>query len=254
MGKNQDLTPAATAAVASPLLEVRGLVKGYQALRPLRVRALKVREGDLLSLEGLDAPAAEMFVHLVTGAALPDEGDIAIFGRNTREVPDAQEWLQSLEGLGLVSGRAVLLDVLSVLQNIALPLTLEVDPIAEDVVATVESLAREAGLDAGVWHRPLGEADPEARLRVHIARALAPGPRLIVAEHPSAGLPRDAVSRVAGDLARLARARGAALVVLTADNELARALGGRMFGLVPRTGELSETGGLAQRVRRLFDR
>src|SRR5690606_3492308 len=104
----------------------------------------------------------------------------------------------------------VLLDVLSVLQNIALPLTLEVDPIAEDMVATVESLAREAGIEAGAWHRPLAEAGPETRLRVHLARALAPGPRLIVAEHPSAGLPREAVSRVAADLARVVRARGAA--------------------------------------------
>lgn len=249
MRENQDLTPNATNA----LLEVRTLVKDYQSLRPLRVRELSVAEGDVLSLAGLDGPAAEMFVHLVTGAALPDEGDIAIFGRNTREVPDAEEWLRSLEGLGLVSGRAVLLDMLSVLQNIAMPLTLEVDPIAEDMIATVESLAREAGIAAASWHRPLGEADPETRLRVHVARAVAPGPRLIVAEHPSAELPRDAVPRVAGDLAALARARGVALMVLTADPDFARALGGRMLGIAPRTGEVSETGGMVGKIRRLFE-
>ena len=121
MRENQDLTPAPPA----PLLEVRGVVKDYQGLRPLRVRALRVAEGEVLTLDGLDAQAAEMFVHLLTGAALPDDGEVALFGRNTREVPDAAEWLQSLEGLGLVSGRAVLLDMMTVLQNIALPLTLD---------------------------------------------------------------------------------------------------------------------------------
>jgi ABC-type lipoprotein export system ATPase subunit len=238
----------------TPLLEVRGLVKDYQSLRPLRVRELSVADGEVLSVAGLDGPSAEMFVHLLTGAALPDEGHVALFGRNTREVPDAEEWLQSLDGLGLVSGRAVLLDVLSVLQNIALPLTLDVDPMAPEVVDAVQSLAGEAGIDKAMWQKPLGEVDSETRLRVHVARAVAAQPRLIVAEHPSADLPREAVARVAHDLGGLARARRLALLVLTADPEFQRGLGGRTLGLTPATGELSETVGLATRLRRLFDR
>lgn len=228
-------------------------MKDYQSLRPLRVRELSVTDGEVLSVAGLDGPAAEMFVHLVTGAALPDEGDIALFGRNTRDVPDADEWLQSLDGLGLVSGRAVLLDMLGVLQNIAMPLTLDVDPIAADVVQTVESLAREVGIDAAAWNLPLGEVDAETRLRVHLARAVASGPRLIVAEHPSAGLPREAVARVASDFGELARSRRLALLVLTADADFARALGGRALGFAPATGELRETVGTTERFRRLFE-
>jgi putative ABC transport system ATP-binding protein len=247
MRENQDLTP-------SLLLEVRGLVKDHQSLRPLRVRELSVPAGEVVSVAGMDGPAAEMFVHLVTGAALPDEGEIALFGRNTRDVQDADGWLRSLDGLGLVSGRAVLLDMLSVLQNVALPLTLDVDPIAADLLGTVESLAREAGIDPAAWNQPLGAVTPETRLRVHVARAVASGPRIVVAEHPSAGLPRDVVARVAQDVGRLARARGLALVVLTADAEFARALGGRRLGLAPRTGELSETVGMTERFRRLFER
>ena len=112
------------------LLDIRLLVKDYQGLRPLRVRELSVSPGRVLSLAGFDAAAAEIFVHLVTGAALPDEGDISLFGTNTRHIQDAEAWLHSLDGLGLVSHRAVLVDMLTVLQNVAMPLTLEVDPIA----------------------------------------------------------------------------------------------------------------------------
>ncbi len=237
----------------SALLDIRGLVKDYQSLRPLRVRTLTVAAGDVVSIAGLDAEAAEMFVHLVTGAALPDEGDIALFGRNTRQVPSADEWLKSLDGLGLVSSRAVLLDVLTVMQNVSLPLTLDVNPIAPDILAAAESIAREAGIDPGAWNRPLGETDAETRLRVHVGRAFATSPRLVVAEHPSAALPREAVPRVAAELGRQARAKGLALVVLTADAEFARALGGRLLRLAPATGELSETGGIGERFRRLFE-
>ncbi len=111
------------------LLDIHGLVKDYQGLRPLRVRELAVERGRVVSLAGFDVQAAEMFVHLVTGAALPDQGDVTLFGTNTRHVPSAEAWLRSLDGLGLLSHRAVLLDMLTVLQNVAMPLTLDVDPI-----------------------------------------------------------------------------------------------------------------------------
>ena len=183
--------------MSPPLLEIRDLVKDYQALRPLRVRELAVAPGAVLTLAGFDAPAAETFVHLVTGAALPDQGDITLFGTNTRGITDANAWLRALDRLGLVSHRAVLIDALSVLQNVAMPLTLDVDPIDPAFRPAAEALAREAGIAESAWEQPLGRADAEANLRVRLARALAPEPALVIAEHPSAALPRDAVARVA---------------------------------------------------------
>lgn len=237
--------------MTGPLLDIRGLVKDYQALRPLRVRELTVAPGSILSLAGFDAEAAEMFVHLVTGAALPDQGDVTLFGTNTRAVTDAAAWLRSLDGLGLVSHRAVLVDMLSVLQNVALPLTLDVEPIAPAVRPRVEALAREVGLAETLWDRPLGHMEPEVTWRVRLARALAPDPSLIVAEHPSATLPREAVAKVAREVTSLAAARGAALVSLTADGEWVRHVGGEVRTLRPGTGELT-TGGLLDRVWRVF--
>ena len=176
--------------MTGPLLDIRALVKDYQALRPLRVRELTVTPGTTLSLAGFDAEAAEMFVHLVTGAALPDQGDVTLFGTNTRAITDAGAWLRSLDGLGLVSHRAVLVDMLTVLQNVALPLTLDVEPIAPALRPRVEALAREAGLAEASWERPLGHVDPEVTLRVRLARPSRQTPALIVAEHLSATLPR----------------------------------------------------------------
>lgn len=234
------------------LLDISGLVKDYQGLRPLRVRELAVEPGHMLSLAGFDAPAAEMFVHLVTGAALPDEGDVTLFGTNTRHIPSAQAWLLSLDGLGLISHRAVLLDMLTVLQNVAMPLTLEVDPIDPALRPEAEALAREAGIAETMWNRALGQADAETNLRVRLARAIAARPVLVIAEHPSATLPRDAVTRVASDVSRIVRAREAALLTLTADTEWAGGAGGDLLTLNPATGGLAPGGGFVERFRRVL--
>jgi predicted ABC-type transport system involved in lysophospholipase L1 biosynthesis ATPase subunit len=238
--------------VTAALLEIRLLVKDYQALRPLRVRELVVPPGRVLSLAGFDAAAAEIFVHLVTGAALPDEGDISLFGTNTRHIKDAEAWLHSLDGLGLVSHRAVLVDMLTVLQNVAMPLTLEVDPIAADLRPQVEALAREAGIAESLWDRPLGHVDAETNLRVRLARAVAPQPTLIIAEHPSAGLPRESVPRLADHVAEMVRARNAALLTLTADPEWVSRIGGDVLTLSPATGELASGGRFMERLKRMF--
>jgi predicted ABC-type transport system involved in lysophospholipase L1 biosynthesis ATPase subunit len=224
--------------VTAPLLAVSGLVKDYQGLRPLRMQSLTVAPGDVIAVSGLDAIAAETFVHLVTGATLPDGGEIALFGQNTRAIADSAAWLKSLDGIGMVTSRGIVVGMFTVLQNIALSFTLEVDPIDAEVLPKAVALAREVGLADETFEVPAGRTPPETHMRIHLARALALGPRMLMAEHPSASLPREAVSAFGADLARLARSRGLALLALTGDDELAKAIGGQRLELVPATGEL----------------
>ena len=220
------------------LVSVRSLVKNYAGLRPLRIKSLDVEPGQLLSIVGLDAQAAEVLVGLLTGALLPDEGEIRLFGKSTADVGDSEAWLAMLDGVGIVTERAVLIEQFSVEQNIAMPFTLEVDPIISEVRPQVEALAREIGLEPPVWSTSVGRAGAEAQTRVRIARALALAPKLLIAEHPSASLPRESVGRVAGDLARIAKARGLAVLTITADLEFARALGGGLLVHEPASGAL----------------
>jgi predicted ABC-type transport system involved in lysophospholipase L1 biosynthesis ATPase subunit len=226
----------------TPLLEIRGLVKEYQSLRPLRIRELTVAPDAILSIAGLDAIAAETFVHLVTGATLPDDGDVILFGQNTRAIADADSWLKSLDGLGMITARGILIEAFSVLQNIAMSFTLDVDPIDPRVVPQAGALAREVGIDPGLIDVPAGKVAPEIQMRVHLARALALGPQLLIGEHPSAALPRAAVAAFGADLAKAAQSRGIALITITADDTLARAVGGQRLELVPASGELRAPG------------
>jgi putative spermidine/putrescine transport system ATP-binding protein len=221
-----------------PLVSVSNLTKAYQALRPLRIASLALERGAMVSLMGLDASAAEMFVGLLTGAVLPDEGDVHLFGKSTRDVPDSDAWLEMLDDVGIVTDRAVLIAQFSVEQNIAIPFTLQVDPLAEDTRSQVARLGREVGLRPADLSRQVAQAPPDVVARVRLARALALDPIVLIAEHPSASLPREQVKAFADDLARVARDRQLSVLAITADDSFASALGGRVLVHEPATGAL----------------
>ena len=104
-----------------------------------------------MALLGFDQPTAEVFVNLATGATLPDGGEVRVFGRPTRAIDDSADWLATVDRFGIVSERAVLLDALSVIQNLAMPFTLEIEPPPDDVRQRAEALAHEVGLAASAW-------------------------------------------------------------------------------------------------------
>ena len=104
----------------------------------------------------------------------------------------------------------------------------------------------------GLAHVPVRLLSTGQAKRARLARAMAPQPALLIAEHPSATLPREAVARVASDVARVAAARGAALVTLTADAAWVEAVGGDVLTLQPASGELASGAGFMERFRRML--
>lgn len=224
------------------LLALTGVSKDYQALRPLRIAELIIKEGDIVSVGGVDAAAAATLVHLITGAALPDHGDVTLFGQNTRGITDSKSWLQSLDALGMITSRGILIEAFSVLQNIAMSFTLEVDPIDPRVVPQAGALARTVGISPELFDARAGSVTTDMQMRVHLARALALSPKMLIAEHPSASLPRDSVAAFGADLARVARERQLALLAITADDAVVKAIGGQRLELNAATGELKPPG------------
>jgi len=225
-----------------PLLEVTGVTKQYHGLRPLRVAHLEVRPGDHLVLSGFDAASAEVFVHLVTGAAVPDEGDVRVAGRNTREIATDTEWLQSLDRFGIVTERAVLLDAMTVAANLALPLTLAIDPIPEEIQKKIGGIAREVGLGAERLSAQVSTLTADERARVHLGRALGIGPEMLLLEHPTARMNPASAESFGRTIAAIGGSGRLAWIALSEDESFARGAGGRRLRLHPATGALSEPG------------
>jgi ABC-type transporter Mla maintaining outer membrane lipid asymmetry ATPase subunit MlaF len=219
-----------------PVLELSRIQKSYQSLRPLRLQQLTIAAGERVAIAGLDAGAAEVLVNLVTGASLPDHGEVRVLGRPTSEIVDGDEWLSSLDRFGIVSPRGVLLDSATIAQNIALVFTLDIEPVPADVRARVAAIASACGID--VLDVPTADVGPAVRARVHLARAIALEPALLVLEHPTLGLEEAERPVLARDVAAVADARRQAALIVTQDEAFAGASAHRALRLEPATGAL----------------
>jgi ABC-type lipoprotein export system ATPase subunit len=230
------------------LVVLRDVVKDYHALRPLRIQRLELHEGASLALLGFDAAAAEVLASLITGASLPDSGDVRIFGKATREIVEPESWLRELDRFGIFSERVALLDQFTAEQNLAIPFSLDLLGLPADVRISVRDLALEVGLSDADLPKPIGALSPAARARIRLGKALALGPQVVLAEHPNALLPRDDVGSFARDYARIISQRRVASLVVTADRSFAAAVAEQVLSLQPATGELN----VMSRWRRWF--
>jgi len=235
--------------VSGPVLELSDVSKDYHALRPLRIASLSVRAGEQVALVGFDQVSGEVFVNLVTGSTLPDRGVIRLFGRSTADIANAEEWMKVVDRIGIVSRRAVLLEGLTVVQNLAMPYTLEVEPPSPAMKERAVALAVEAGLHASTFERPIAELGPGDAFRARFARALALDPSLILFEHPTAELAGSDISALAARCYEVSSKRNIATVVLTADRQFADASASRVLSWQPATGHLTG-GGWLWRFRR----
>jgi ABC-type transporter Mla maintaining outer membrane lipid asymmetry ATPase subunit MlaF len=227
--------------VTPAVVEFAGVSKTYGGLRPLRIAELRVAPGDRVAILGFDQAAAEVFIDLATGATLPDAGEVRLFGRTTSAITDSTDWLATVDRVGIVSDRAVLLEQLTVVQNLAMPFTLDIEPPPDRERALAEALAREVGLPDGAWDVRLSELDTTAATRVRLGRAIALGPAVLLLEHASARVPADAMASLAADIRALAERRGLAIVAATADERFAQAVASRVLTLEPATGRLEES-------------
>jgi len=220
------------------VLRLTGVRKPYNALRPLRINDLTIAPGERVALSGLDAGAAEVLVNLVTGASVPDEGTVRVNGEDTAAIADGDEWLASLDRFGIVSPRAVLLDAVTLLQNLAMPLTLQIDPVPPAAVATARAMARETGIGEAWLERPVAGLPADVKMRAHLARAVMLAPSLLVLEHPTASLDKGQGQSFGDAVARVAGARSLAALIISEDDEFAAAAASRRLTLQAASGEL----------------
>jgi ABC-type transporter Mla maintaining outer membrane lipid asymmetry ATPase subunit MlaF len=224
----------------SAVVEMTAVQKSYGALRPLRIQSLAVGPAERVAIAGVDAPAAEMMVNLVTGASLPDAGELLVFGRRTSDVADGDEWLSSLDRFGIVSDRAVLLEGATLLQNLALPFTLEIDPVNAETRDQVTRLAVECDIAPEWLEQPVAQLPPGVRARAHLVRALALGPQLLLMEHPTATLAEAEGQAFGAAVARVCEARALTTLMISMDPRFSAAAAHRVLTLEPATGALKD--------------
>lgn len=195
-------------------------------------------------LIGLDRAAAEVLVNLITGASLPDKGEVASLGRPTSAIADSDEWLVFVERFGIVSDRIVLLEAMTVAQNLAISFDLALDPVPPDIMARITTLASEVGIEPESLDSRAADASPLLRSKIYLARALALDPSVLVLEHPTANLSPDEAKAFAAVISRVSRNRNLTVIGLLMDEQFAKNTGGRLLKWEPATGVVKERSAL----------
>jgi ribose transport system ATP-binding protein len=193
-------------------------------------------------LIGLDRPAAEAFVNIITGAALPEHGEVVSLDTPTASIADSDQWLKFVERFGIVSDRIVLLEGMTVAQNLAISFDLTLEPVPDTVMTQVRALADEVGIPGDVLDTRVADVTPLVRAQIFLARALAFNPAILVLEHPTASLSAGDALRLADIVKNVSAARRLATIGLLMDEKFAKATGGRLLTWQPATGETRERG------------
>jgi putative ABC transport system ATP-binding protein len=173
-----------------PLIELRDAVKDYTlgdtTIHALRGVTLSVDPGELLSVVGPSGCGKTTLLNLMGCIDQPTRGVVLFGGREVGALPDAALADLRLHRIGFIFQTFNLVPVLSVRENVELPMVLARVPgprrrhIAEALIEAV-------GLTRYRRHKP-SELSGGQRQRVAIARALVNHPDVVIADEPTANL------------------------------------------------------------------
>ncbi len=172
-------------------VEVKGIVKTYD-LGKAQVHALRgvdiaVREGEFATIAGPSGSGKSTLLNIIGCVDRPNSGEVWIAGTEVSRLPDARLNGIRSRTIGFVFQSFNLIAVLNVYENIELPLLIRRDVSPKERRLRVERFMEEVGLRGQLRQRP-AELSGGQRQRVAVARALAAGPKVVLADEPTANL------------------------------------------------------------------
>jgi putative ABC transport system ATP-binding protein len=210
------------AADPPPALEIRDLRKEFtdpegRRLTVLEVERLDLARGERLVVDGESGSGKTTLLHLIAGILPADHGTLRVMGEALSGAGERERDRIRARHVGYLFQTFNLLPHLTALENVALGTTFRPREPESPREAARRALQR-VGLGDRVHHRP-AQLSVGQQQRVAIARALAGRPALVLADEPTANLDRPRARQCLDLLQEFAGEVGAALLVVTHDEE-----------------------------------
>ncbi len=205
-----------------PIIHASEVVKTYRS-RDVVVEALNsvsfaVQSGEMVAVMGPSGCGKTTLLNCLSGLDSIDSGDVSIAGRLLRTMSDDALSEYRAKSMGFVFQAYNLLPVLTVQENVELPLILAGNSQKNSRDRATEKLNL-VGLGDRIDHLP-AELSGGQQQRVAIARALANDPSIVWADEPTGNLDSTNAGEIMELLKRLNKEQGQTFVLVTHSDEV----------------------------------
>jgi ABC-type lipoprotein export system ATPase subunit len=208
------------------MVECDGLVHIYKSdgleVVALQGLDLRVAEGEMLAIVGRSGSGKTTLMNILAGMEPPSAGRVQVAGQDLAQMGEGERDRYRREVVGYLwqNSQLNLTPELTAVQNVQLPLAVSGCPPRLQHARAVEALAV-LGLEDRQRHHP-GQLSGGEQQRLALAVALANGPRLLLADEPTAELDSATAQGVLADLREAQRTLGTTVVMVTHDAAVER--------------------------------
>ena len=206
------------------ILQTRALKKYYGGgggdtlVKALDGVDLSVEEGEFVAIVGTSGSGKSTLLHMLGGLDRPTSGTVTVEGKNIFSLKDEALTIFRRRKIGFVFQAYNLVPVLSVYDNIVLPIQLDGGRVDK---RHIKGIIRALGLEARLNSLP-GQLSGGQQQRVAIARALATKPAILLADEPTGNLDSATSQDVLSLMKTMSRTFRQTMVMITHNEEIAQ--------------------------------
>lgn len=203
------------------ILEVKNLCKTYgkgdTIVKALDNVSFSVEKGEFIAIVGPSGSGKSTLLHILGGVDVPTSGNVIIDKTDISQLNETALAIFRRRQIGLVYQFYNLIPILTVEENLTLPLLLDgKKPDAK----TVGNLVNQLGLEQRLQHLP-NQLSGGQQQRVSIGRALINNPALLLADEPTGNLDSENSREIISLLRRFNKQSNQTVIIITHDERIA---------------------------------
>lgn len=204
------------------ILEVKNLSKIYgkgdTLVKAVDDVSFTVEQGEFVAIIGPSGSGKSTLLHIIGGVDTPTTGNVIIDGTDITKLKESPLSIFRRRQIGLVYQFYNLIPILTVEENLTLPLLLDGrKPNKEQIDYLVSNL----GLGDRLKHLP-NQLSGGKQQRVSIGRALANNPALLLADEPTGNLDSENSKEIVALLRKFNREHNQTVIMITHDERIAQ--------------------------------
>ncbi len=204
------------------VIQIKGLNKTYgkgeTAVQALKSISISIKRGDFVAIIGPSGSGKSTLLHMIGGLDTPTQGKVLLDNEDIYKMDDTHLSILRRRRLGFVFQSYNLVPVLTVYENVLLPVLLEGKAWDQGYIDEIVKLL---GIEKRLSHLP-GALSGGQQQRVAVARALANKPAVILADEPTGNLDTKTGKEVLELLRIVQRMYHQTLIIVTHDMAIAR--------------------------------